>query len=487
MRPKTLAVLAVVAVALGAFIWFVERDLPSSEERAERAELLLAVEPDDVAVVAIDWRGETVRLERQASEAPSAGDAGEDAGEGEDGPDEDLPPVAEWRLTEPLDARADQVAVETLLGALAGLRKVRTLEEPDRAAVGLERPRGSVTLTTADGERSLLVGADVPASENMIVGLAGEGGAWVTSRSILTQLEREPGEWRSREVVALVREDVERLRLRSAVAGEIVLARRDGRFYLEEPVEDLASADLVERLLADVSTLRAQRFLDRETAEDVGLDPPRAVIEAELEGGDTVRIELGAPVPGAGETAAPGAAGAVGTAGAVYAQVEGQRFEAATDLTAALERPAAAWRSPSWTELRSFEVDRIEAEEPGTGGTVELTREGVDWRRGEEEIPYTVASDLLFAVTEAEGEIGSGGPELGEPILTVRLASREGGRELLTLYQAADGEAGPSPARSSAREATLLLPQESISEILDALREVRAARPVAADDGEADE
>ena len=34
MRPRTLLILLVLVLGLGAFIWFYERELPSSEERA---------------------------------------------------------------------------------------------------------------------------------------------------------------------------------------------------------------------------------------------------------------------------------------------------------------------------------------------------------------------------------------------------------------------------------------------------------------------
>jgi hypothetical protein len=147
MKPKTLLVLTALVAVLAAFIWFVERDLPSSEERAERATRVLPVEPDEVAAVEIDWGGETVRLERRASH------------EGGDGEGEDAPAAPEWRMTVPYDARADRAQVDTLLVALTGLRKSRTLEDVDRAEVGLDAPRGGVTLVTVAGERSLRVRA----------------------------------------------------------------------------------------------------------------------------------------------------------------------------------------------------------------------------------------------------------------------------------------------------------------------------------------
>lgn len=473
MKPRTVLVLALVVAALAAFLWFVERDLPSSEELAERARKVLPVAADEVRALAVEWDGRAVRLER--APAPGAGAGGE---AGDDG--EDDAPSGEWRLTEPLRARADRAAVDGLLTALTGLDKIRTLEDADPAELtrlGLEPPRGRVTLITGEGERTLLVGAEVPASENVLVSLAGGPEVWVTPRSFTARLDKEPGDWRSKEVLAVTRDEIGRVTLRrgpEAPAPAVVLVRgEDDRFRLAEPVADLADGDLVTRLLSDLVTLRAQRFLDEPglAPGDLGLDPPRGVVEAELEGGgEPVRVELGAPL----DREEADEDGVAVYARAVAGEGEAQLFEAVTGLDEAVARPAAEWRSPSWTALGSFEVDRLEVAEPGLPELV-LAREGVAWRRGGEEIGYTAASDLLFALTDAEGEVADGEGELGEPLLTIRLVPREGEAETLTLYPELDGR---HPATSSARQAVVLLPGEAVAGIREALEGVRAAEPV---------
>ncbi|HUP43429.1 MAG TPA: DUF4340 domain-containing protein [Thermoanaerobaculia bacterium] len=491
MKPRAVLILAGLVAALAAFIWLVERDLPSSEELAERAKKVLAVESDEVSAIELEWAGETVRLER----APAPG-AGPEEGAEEDETEEEpaaAGPSPEWRLVEPVAARADRAAVDGLLTSLTGLDKRRTIEDAERSEVGLDPPRGRVTLVTPDGERTLEIGAEVPASENVLVALAGEPEVWVTPRSFVAQLERRPGEWRSREVMAVTRDGIARVVLRRAgVAEAVALVRGDGdRFRLAEPFADLADSDRVDELLADLVTLRAQRFLDEPGEESpapaaLGLEPPRAVIEVHLEAGrgEPIRVELGAPVREAeAAPAAPGTAAGEQPAGAVYARVGGQLFEAETGLGEAAARPAGEWRSPAWTGLRSYEVDRVAV----TGaGEPELTleREGVDWRRGEETVPYTVVSDLLFALTEAAGELAEAGGAAAaaaasaEPTLTVRLATEAGEEETLTLYAERDGR---FPARSSARESTLLLPAAEVAELRDAVAAARTAEPVAED------
>src|SRR5687768_15270524 len=157
MRGRSLAVMAALVLALGAFIWLYERDLPTTAERETHGKRVFGdLEADDVREVTLEQGGRTVRLVREAPAKDANGDEGEDGGEGGDGADDLLggePPAAtaEWRLASPITARADRFAVDGLLSTLLGVEKGRTLEGIDRAKYGLAPPAGRVTLVTEDG------------------------------------------------------------------------------------------------------------------------------------------------------------------------------------------------------------------------------------------------------------------------------------------------------------------------------------------------
>lgn len=483
MKARTVLVLALVVAALGAFLWFVERDLPSSEERTELSRRLLPVESAAISAVTLEWDGRQVRLERaaggRAEDAESASATGEET----------------WRLAAPealAGAAADRIEVGRLLSVLAGLETQRELDEVEEAAVGLDAPRGRVIVESAGATYTVEVGADVPAAETVVVARSqnGERRVFVTGRSFVADLERAPGDWRSKEIVSASRDAVERLELISAEGPGVVLERREGRFYLSAPstdvsdaadaahaadpaagdvteVTDLAAGEEVEALLSDLVSLRVQRFVDDVAAAGgeaaLGLAPPRATVAAALEDGGAVRIELGGPVPGGG--------------GAIYGRADGQVFEAVTQLAERAARPADEWRSRAWTELRSFEIQRVEIRAAG-GEPLRLERDGGDWQRDGGAVSYTEVSDLLFAITDARAaEIpggDGGGAAVGEPILTVILAAEGGGEEVLTLYPAADGG---HPARSSARASGVVLPAEAVEEIEEAVAALRGVPP----------
>ena len=487
MRPKTLLILALVVLVLGAFIWFYERDLPGSEERAEQAKKVLGdLENDDVDAVEIAWGEQRVRLEKRSP----AGAEDEEAGDAEEGADqEDSPAEESWWLAEPREARADRTQVNRFLTTLVDLEKRRTLEDPDRAAMGLEPPAATVTLTTECGERVLQVGSEVPVSEDRIVALAGGSEAYQVRGAMWDDLTRDPGDWRDKKILPAEQDDIARVEMSSGEGEPVVLARDGDAFRLEAPFRDRADRDAVRDFVSRLAQLRVQSFVDDpqtevEDRDALGLDPPRAVVTAHLEGGEPVRLELG------------------GVAGEEperrYGRVGDQVFVfAGRELMEDVDRAAADWRSPSWSGERVFRIDALEVED--AAGTLRVERAGGDWMRGDDRIAYAPVSDLLYAVTEAEAErlltpaeAAAEGWTLDPPTHTVRLWVEQDGDEeetaegeetrdeqaptkVLTLYPSV--EAGV-PARADDRDVVLLLPADRLTTLEEAVASVRDAEPV---------
>ncbi len=463
MRPRTLLILLAVVLVLGAFIWFYERRLPSSEERAELSKKVLQLKKEDVTAVTIDAQKGGVRLERVAlakREKPRF--------------EKGAPPPAssEWRLVRPLAARADAFAVDRLLEALSALEKSRTLEGADPKAVGLDKPRATVRLATKDGETVLKLGAEVPPGGNLVAGVEGRKETYVVADSILSEADRDPVDWRDRQMVHGDREDVQRVTLTGAPGGPVVLARRPQGFWIEKPIADRVDRELADGLLADVTGLMAERFVaPSRPAAELGLNPPRETVEVTFKGAPPLHIDLGAPVTGA---AAPEGQ----TVGELtYARIGDAVFEARTRLPESARRDPAAWRA---VQLSAFEVYQVESATVQDGpATLQLSRANTDWKRGNTVISYLPVSDLLFVLTGAKASrlltaAEAQGLQLAKPLLTFTLHSKEGD-ETLTLYP--EQKEGV-PARASGRDAVLLLPADALRQIQAKLQEVKTAKAV---------
>ena len=448
MRPRTLAALFLLVAGLLAFIWFYERELPSSDERAELARRVLSVEQDEVRGLTLGTGESSVRLERV---------------EGEGGEDE----PASWWLREPIEAPADRFAVERLVERLAGLEKERTLEGADRASLGLDEPRGRVALETAAGPLELLVGSELPASSDMVVGVSGSDEAYIVAGDLWSDLEKPAGEWRSRDLGPDSRERIQRIAL--AAAGEtgatLSLGRRGESFWVESPYVDRADRDLVDTLLGEITGLRVESFVD-DPASEPALDA--GAVEVVLEGEErALRVELGETVGDEADLR--------------LARVGDQLVEIRTELAEAVGRAPGEWRSRGWASRQVYEIDRLEVLD--AAGETLFERDGGEWLRDGERVDYEPVSDLLYALTGIEADSVTTEPPAGEPALTLVLGGDEVEvEETLSLYPA--NEVGSSPARVAGREVTLLLGHGAVADLELKLAEARSTTQPAPEEGD---
>ena len=454
MKPKTLLVLAVLVAALGSFVWFYERKLPSSDERAEQSKKVVSLKSGDVTAVDIAWGDQKVRLERDAAPAKTEGAAAEAA----------PAPPENWRVVAPLQAAADRFAVDRLLDSLTNLDKQRTIESADRKELGLESPRATVALESAKGTTKLEIGAEVPTASSMAVAVAGSSDAYMVSNGIYADLTKAPGDWRSKDLFSGTREDISRLTIESA-GQKILLGKRGEEYWLESPFTDRADRDAVGKVLGDLTSLRVADFLDKpdKTAAEMGLEPPQGVVEAVLNGkSEPFRVELGATL--------------AADAAKRYARAAGILFDTDSKLGESLAKAPDAWRSIAWSGLEVYRVDKATFKD--ASGELEVERSGPDWKRGNDLVSFTPVSDLLYALSSARADKleSKAAVALAQPAFTATLTASDKTVETLSLYSPLPD--GHVPATVSGREAVLLLPKSSADDVRSKLETLRKAEPM---------
>ncbi len=443
MRPRFLAVLAVLVLGLLAFIWFYEKDLPSSTERAELEKKILNLAEDKISSIRIEVGEETVVLAK-----PGGIEPGE----------------SHWRVTTPFDARADRDHVDDLLEILQKLEKRRTLETVSPGEGGFDPPRARISVEHDGTTSDLWVGNEIPASSSMLIQLPGSEEAYVVDSGIWEQLARPAGEWRDRDMVFATAEEITKVTLARA-SGELVLNRRGGnRFWIERPIEDLAGSDQVGDLLADVTSLRAEAFVeDQDTSPaEIGLEPPERSLDVELDSSKPIRIEFGSPVPGVDSR--------------IFARVENQIFETSSNLVSVLDRPVDDWRSLDLTSLETYQIDRLEVEDR-VNGSLSLIRSGAEWKRNDDEISFTTVSDLLYAIVDARAlralDVDSvGGLSSANRRFHVSLFSDSSEEEFSVFGTASDDNLR---ATVSGRNIVMALDRQTFLNIEEKFSEVRAA------------
>ncbi len=463
MKPKTLLMLSLLTLGLGLFIAFYERDLQSTDERRVAEKKVLAVEADTITGIEIvNGQGRRIRLEKEEAVEEQAQD-----------PLSKPPEV--WRLTQPIQARADTDGLTDLISRLTSIEKSRTLNSPELSQLGLDQPELSVTLHTESGPKELHIGMELPLSGDRALRGNATDVAYQAriDPDLLDLMGRDAPDWRDKRIFFEPRNAIETLAL---VRGdqEIRLQRfgDDEKYRLVEPVADAANADKVRGLLTALVGLEAAAFVDPETAAmDLGLEPAQARLEVGLaEGSKPWLLELGFP-----RTDDPG------RLWARYSSAdESQTVEISSpELEEALAGSVDAWRSPQWSAFQVFGIRR--ARFSGAGKDLEIERQdNGDWSRDGDRIEYSAASDALYPFTEIQAEslVGRKQAEarfdLSRPRLTATLSDGER-EEVLHLYP---GDDELAPASLEGRDTVLLIDSAAADDLMDNIEALRNAPTV---------
>jgi hypothetical protein len=168
-----------------------------------------------------------------------------------------------WRLTAPLETKADQAIVDSMLTTLARLRTERDLgEEKDLKPFGLDKP-GLVVKFTAQGQpHQLAIGGKAPGDSNYYVLRDQDPHLLTISTGSKDSLDRQLLALRDKTLLAFITGEVKGLRVKSpktTVALEKTGPQTWG--WVGRP-DFRVRGDRVEKFLRDIHMARARTFLE---------------------------------------------------------------------------------------------------------------------------------------------------------------------------------------------------------------------------------
>jgi hypothetical protein len=258
---RSLLVLLVLALGLGAYIYFVESERdPTAVEDRER---VFTVESSAIEEVEIrSAAGQTTTLRKSGTD---------------------------WHIVQPVTAPADSGVIESLLATLSNLEVQRVVDEApgDVAPYGLEPPRFSLAFRAAGAgdARRVNFGNKTPTGSDLYARLEGQPRLFVVASYLEDTFNRDTFALRDKEALRFASENVDSLTVERPGAPTIALAKREDDWRLTAPVEaraDFASAD---GLVRAVDQARMQAIVAGESGEPTaaelrkfGLDRPRALV-----------------------------------------------------------------------------------------------------------------------------------------------------------------------------------------------------------------
>ena len=397
MSSRKLLILTGVVVALFAFIFFFERKMPTTADREQKGDLHWDLPEDRVERILLARGGETVELAK-------TGDV--------------------WALVRPEAFPADSLAAGELASSLADLKNPGGEPEAEGKPedYGLAEPGTTATFTwTEPGNpakklsRTVAFGIDIPGTDVTAARVAGSPGVFFVPASVAASVRKPADELKSKDVFGTTPPDVVRLEVARG-RGALALAKKNGVWWLEQPVADLADRDAVDRLSGDLSALRVTEFLPRSQATDLaslGLSPPAfRVTLTDAKGGKHV-VDLGS-TRSEGDTA--------------YAARQGQVFTVGSALLEELSKEAVGLRDKRLVRFERSAVNGIDARFDGARRS--FVRKEAGWSVDGRPLLAAAADDLLTAIADAEstGFLDEGvartlSVRASEAEITVRLAA----------------------------------------------------------------
>lgn len=203
-----------------------------------------------------------------------------------------------WLISQPVNAAADQSAVDSLVNGLSSAKVERDLPaDPETMkSYGLEEPAITLEIKLKSGEEHRVrLGEKDFSGLSVYAQLDEAPGIALLPASILTSSDKSADDWRDKSVIGLSQFDISSLSLKNE-NGQIELAKDDGKWAIKSPMSIAADEAEVSSLLSEVSGAKASDFVAETDPGKYGLDKPKITLTAKLNDGSQRVLSLSSKI-----------------------------------------------------------------------------------------------------------------------------------------------------------------------------------------------
>ena len=396
--------LLVVAVGLGAYIYFIELDRPPAGS-PKPLDKVFDFESDDITrLLVVAESGDRTVLEKTDDQ---------------------------WRLVEPFVGTVDVTEVVGISSSLGTLEIQRIVYEstdaPDLAAFGLTEPRIEIGITTTTGvDARLLIGAETPTGGDLYGTVAGSNRVFLISQFLDNTFNRTTFDLRDKTILSFIRDQVDSLEITSD-NPTIRLHQEGDRWSLVSPIEANADFGVTTGLVGLLST-GEMVTIEAESTEDLeqyGLQTPRLKVTVGL-GSSKVTLLVGDRT----------------STGTVYARDVNRKlvFTVNESLVTELKQGVSEYRRKNLFAFRPFNAKVVTIDFDGRRWVFEKVIPPADgevdsWRRVEpddSDIETSAMDDFLSKLSNLRAEsfiVSRDTTGLDTPVSTVLVTFEENGEQ----------------------------------------------------------
>ena len=364
---RSTVALAVIFVALFAYVYFVESRRPAEGLEPAKAKVF-AIEADNVQALRVitDDREQTALEKRDGA----------------------------WHIVEPIEAQADEAGASGIATSLETLEVQRVVEDvpSDFARYGLAEPRIELGFKI-EGEtdfRRLLIGDKTATGGDLYAKRSDEERVFLIAGHLESTFNHSTFDLRDKSILRFDRATVDRVEIKTG-AQVVALARLTGTDWsMTVPWPVRADYGSVESLIGRLSTSRMQEIVAQEADDSAayGLDQPLATV-----------------IVGTGSSRATLLIGRSSDDTSIYARDLSRPtvFTVESSILDEIQKPAVDFRSKDLFGFRLFNAARFEITRDGETLAFEKTTENAQnteetWRQvapSDAEVNRSKVDDML--------------------------------------------------------------------------------------------
>jgi hypothetical protein len=267
MKFKGTWVLALLAIALGLYVYFIEiKKAAKDEEQKTQDEKVLNFEPSKVKAFEIKNPHGDFVMEKDGTT---------------------------WKLTKPMATLADEATISGILNDLSTEKFEQTIEGEDLKQYGLDNPATIATVTLQDGAiKKVAQGADAALPGKIYLLRNDEKKVLFANAGIKYQLDKTQKDLRDKRIFHKAKDDIQHLTFKVSTKdfkGQVALTKKDGNTWGIDGTDENADQEAVKNVLTGIDNFKASDFPsekadEKSSLKEFGLNQP--VLDLEIDGKD---------------------------------------------------------------------------------------------------------------------------------------------------------------------------------------------------------
>jgi hypothetical protein len=273
MKRNTLILLAIAAVAGVAVYFFETRSGNSGDEVTDTTPTAFKFKREDITGITLIRGGQTITLENQNNK---------------------------WVITQPVNASADESAVNALVGDLVSARVERDFPPVggDLKQYGLAEPAVKIEVKLKNGATHRVeLGTNDEISLSAYAKIDGAQNVALIPVSLLNDSNKSLNDIRDRSVLGATQYELSSFKIANE-NGSYELEKNQSEWNIKSPVAGVADEAQVNAMLADITGARAVEVVSENVDDPAkyGLDKSKVSITARLATGGERTISIGSKV-----------------------------------------------------------------------------------------------------------------------------------------------------------------------------------------------